>query len=67
MADDKEKIPEQIGMTTYSLPENAKVKMLGTDINLSWRKTGSGFVIKIPDKIRKAPPSKYVWVIKATF
>jgi len=67
MADEKEKMPEEIGMSTYSLPERAKVRMLGTDSNLSWRKTGAGFSIKIPDKIREMPPSKFVWVFKVTF
>ena len=67
MADDKEKMPEQIGMSTYSLPERAKVRLLGTDSNLSWHKVDRGFIIKIPDKIRETPPSKFVWVFKATF
>jgi hypothetical protein len=67
MADDKEKMPEEIGMSAYSLPDRAKVRMLGTDTNLNWHKVDRGFIIKIPDKIREMPPSKFVWVFKATF
>jgi alpha-L-fucosidase len=67
LADEGETVPAQISMTTFSLPADAKVKMLGTDTFLKLEKTGSGFTAKIPDKIRKSPPSKYVWVLRATF
>jgi len=67
MAESGEKIPSKIGMSTYSLPVNAKIKMLGTDTFLRQEKTDKGFSILIPDKIRKNPSSDYVWVIKATF
>ncbi|MCE5344797.1 MAG: alpha-L-fucosidase [Bacteroidales bacterium] len=67
MADNDEKMPAQIGMSAFSLPVGAKVKMVGTETSLKWKKTESGFVINIPEKIIKNPPSKYVWVMKATF
>jgi len=67
MAAENEAMPSQIGMTNYSLPAGAKVQMLGTGTTLKWQKAGNGFFINIPEKNRKAPPSKYVWVMKATF
>lgn len=67
MADENEKMPAQIGMSAFSLPAGSKVKMPGTNSFLKLVKTGKGFNIIIPEKIRKSPPSKYVWVIKATF
>jgi alpha-L-fucosidase len=67
MADESEKIPAQIGMSSYALPAGAKITMLGTDTRLKWQKTGNGFIVNIPEKIRKSPPSKYVWVLKATY
>jgi alpha-L-fucosidase len=67
MADEGEEMPAQIGMSTYSLPENAKIKMVGTEAYLKWKKTDKGFTITLPLKIRKSPPAKYVWVMKATF
>jgi alpha-L-fucosidase len=67
MADEGEIMPAQIGMAGYLLPENAKVKMLGTEAYLKWKKTGQGFMVSLPEKIRKSPPSKYVWVMKVTF
>jgi alpha-L-fucosidase len=67
MADENEKMPSQIGMSAFSLPANAKVKMLGTETDLNWNKTEKGFSVAIPEKIRKSPPAKYVWVMKATY
>jgi alpha-L-fucosidase len=66
MAAAGETMPSQIGMTTYSLPTGAKVEMLGTATTLKWQKNGNGFTVTVPDKIRNSPPSKYVWVMKAT-
>ncbi|HUX97510.1 MAG TPA: alpha-L-fucosidase [Bacteroidales bacterium] len=67
LADDGEKMPSQLGMTTFSLPKGAKVSMVGTGTPLKWSKTGTGFTITIPQKIRNAPPSKYVWVMEVKY
>jgi alpha-L-fucosidase len=67
MADEGEQMPSQIGMSAFSLPAKAKIRMPGTDTNLKWNKTENGFAVTIPEKIRKSPPSKYVWVMKATY
>jgi len=67
LADEGEEMPMQISMATFSIPSGAKVKILGTDTYLKWKKNDNGFIISIPDKIRKSPPSKYVWVLKATY
>jgi len=67
LADDGEKMPSQLGMTTFSLPKGALVSMVGTGTPLKWSKTGTGFTITIPQKIRNAPPSKYVWVMEVKY
>lgn len=67
LADQGEAMPESIRMTGFSLPEKAKLTMPGTTAQLKWQKNEKGFLISIPEKIRKSPPSKYVWVVKATF
>jgi alpha-L-fucosidase len=67
MADEGEEMPAQIGMSSFSLPPKAKVTFVGTETSLKWTKQGSGFMISIPEKIRKSPPAKHVWVVKATF
>ena len=66
MADTNEEMPSQIGMSSYSLPKGARVNMVGGNTNLKWNSAGKGFIIDIPEKIRKSPPSKYVWVMKVS-
>jgi alpha-L-fucosidase len=67
LAEENESMPSQVKMSTFSLPVGSRVQMMGQGTPLKWRKEGNGFVIEIPEKIKKAPPSKYVWVMKATF
>ena len=67
LADDGEKMPSQIGMSAYSLPEGAKIKMVGTETTLKWSRTGKGFSVTIPEKLRNKPPAGHVWVMKASF
>jgi len=67
MAEEGEKMPEKISMSAFSLPVNAKVKMLGSDASLKTEKSATGFSVIIPEKIRKSPPSDFVWVMKVTF
>jgi alpha-L-fucosidase len=67
LADENEAMPSQIGMASYSLPAGARVEMAGKGTPLKWKKNGNGFTVTIPGKIRNSPPTKYVWVMKATF
>lgn len=67
IADEGEIMPAQIGMSSFVLPERSTIKILGTTTSLKWKKTDNGFTINIPEKIRKAPLSKYVWVFKVAF
>jgi alpha-L-fucosidase len=67
LADDGEKMPPQISMSSFSLPKGAKISMPGTGTSLKWRSTGNGFSVTIPEKLRNKPPSDYVWVLKAVF
>jgi alpha-L-fucosidase len=67
MAAANEAMPVQIGMSTFSLPAGSKVQMVGTGTSLKWQKKGDGFYVTIPETLRNSHPSKYVWVLKATF
>jgi alpha-L-fucosidase len=67
MCDEGEAMPAQIGVTTFSLPKDAKVSMVGTGTSLKWQTSGKGFTVSIPEKLRNSPVSKYVWVMKAVF
>jgi alpha-L-fucosidase len=67
LADDGEKMPSEIGMSSFPLPEGTRIKMVGTETPLKWNKSGNGFSLTIPEKLRNSPPSGHVWVMKATF
>jgi alpha-L-fucosidase len=67
LADENEAMPSNIGMTGFALPAGSKIEMVGKGTSLKWRKSNGGFVIEIPERIKKSPPSKYVWVMKATY
>ncbi len=67
MADEGEAMPSTVGMSTFSLPAGSKVEMAGKGTSLRWQKNGNGFTVSIPESVRKAPPSKYVWVMKVTY
>ncbi|MBK8883992.1 MAG: alpha-L-fucosidase [Bacteroidales bacterium] len=67
LADENEAMPSQVSMSAFSLPAGSKVEMVGKGTSLKWKKSGNGFTVDIPEKIRKSPPSKYVWVMKAVF
>ena len=67
MADENEAVPQIISMKGYSLPKNAVISMVGSGTRLKWKSSTDGFEITIPEKVRKSPPSKYVWVMKASY
>jgi len=66
MAEESEtELPEKISISSYRPDKNSVIMLLGSDTSLKWKKNGeNGFIITIPEKIRKTPPSKYVWVFK---
>ncbi len=66
MADEKETtMPREIRVKSLQPADGAKVSLLGGG-NLRWKKDGDGFVVTIPEKWRKNPPSNYVWTLKVT-
>ena len=66
LADEKEDLPAEIGMTSFSLPPGTKLELLGSPgKTLSWRRNGNGFLATVPGSIRKNPPCSHVWVIRA--
>jgi alpha-L-fucosidase len=67
LADENEQMPDKIMMSNHSIPAGAKLEVLGTKGNIKWQKRDNGFLVSIPEKIRKAPPSEYVWVIKVNY
>jgi len=60
------KMPSKIVVKSHCPVKDAKVTMLGYDKELKWKKVGKGFEVSIPSKLRKNPPSDYVWTIKVS-
>jgi alpha-L-fucosidase len=57
-------LPPFLTMNTLSPEKGATIKLLGTNSQLKWKKSGKGFVAEIPERIRENPPAKYAWVFE---
>lgn len=67
MAKEEEtKMPAQIVVKSHQPAKGSIVTLLGYDKPLSWKKTGTGFTVKIPKALQGNPPSDYVWTIKVS-
>lgn len=67
MADEGEtRMPSKIVVPQIQPVAGAKVSMLGSDEVLNWKIQGDGFVIDIPARFRKSPPSAYAWSFKVS-
>jgi alpha-L-fucosidase len=64
MADEGEAMPAEITMKGVTLTAGSILVMPGTTTKLSWHNNSDGFTVKIPEGIRRNPPSDYVWVIR---
>jgi len=61
---DEQTLPSTIRINNIQPKENAEIFMLGVNDKLIWKKTVNGFVVNIPESVRKNPPCKYAWTIK---
>jgi len=60
-------VPALITVNSHQPANNAKVTLLGTNKKLKWKPSGDGgFELRVPDNLRKNPPSKYVWIFKVS-
>lgn len=64
MADEGEVMPASVTMNGLTLPPGAKVTVPGSDIRCSWRNGENSFTVFTPPRLRKDPPSDYVWVMR---
>jgi alpha-L-fucosidase len=63
LADSAEtQLPRYLTLNSVVPAPNATVTLLGTGRTLTWEKSGTGFVARIPDGLRA--PSDYAWVFK---
>jgi len=59
-------MPATIAFTTYVIPLNATVEILGTGVKADWKRTAAGCEVAIPEAIRTTPPCDYAWTLKIT-
>jgi len=65
LADEGEsQLPPSITLTQISLENGHKVSLLGSDIPIDWKKTGSRSMIVVPHDSRGSTPCSYAWVFK---
>lgn len=55
--------PMSVAITSFVPKKGSRIRMLGVDANLMWEKKGKGFVVRIPESIRRKPPVRWAWVI----
>jgi alpha-L-fucosidase len=63
---DETSIPSKMVISALQPAPGAKVSLLGSKVSLKWEKKGSGFVVSIPESLRKHKPCNYAWTIKVS-
>ena len=56
--------PASIEVSAFTPKKGTHVTMMGVDAPLTWQRQGDGFVVRIPESVRRRPPSEWVWVIR---
>jgi alpha-L-fucosidase len=65
LGNEKDTVPPSSFRLRHLLPaENARVTMLGTGGELTWRNDADGAVIDIPETVRRHPPCRYAWTVR---
>jgi len=62
--EDETQLPPSITLEKIALENGHKVSLLGSDIPIDWKKTGSRSMIVVPHDSRANTPCKYAWVFK---
>lgn len=60
----QDELPAEISTPDYQAKPGARICLLGSSAQVSWRTQGKGMVIETPPAARKAPPSKYAFAFK---
>lgn len=65
LADEDEKtLPAKVWVSSLSPSPKATISLLGSKQKLHWEKVGSGFMVEIPEAIRKSQKHSEAWVLK---
>lgn len=57
-------LPAKIRLSTIQPSQDAHISLLGDNSLLEFERTSNGFVVTVPEKLRKNPPGKYAWTLK---
>jgi alpha-L-fucosidase len=63
---EEHELPATIKVTSMQPTKDAKITMLGSKTSLKWKKEGKGFIVTIPENLRKNKPCNYAWTIKVS-
>jgi alpha-L-fucosidase len=61
---DEKSLPKKIVISSLQPIKGSKVMLLGYNGSLKWESNGKGFVIDVPEKLRKSPPCQHAWAFK---
>lgn len=59
-------LPAEVMIYSFQPKTGSKIKLLGSDVSLKWKKSGKGTLISVPASLQKNPPSKFAWAFKMT-
>ena len=63
-AEDEIRPPAYFSSTQLRPTAGAAVSLLGSDAELEWAPSGTGFVVEIPEDLRTTPPGEHAWALK---
>jgi alpha-L-fucosidase len=53
-------------MTGFQPAVDATVSLLGAEGALEWEKAGTGFAVRVPERLRAEAPCEYAWVFRVS-
>jgi len=62
--EDEVRPPSTIQLYAVAPPAGSRIRMLGVAGDLSWKKSGNGIVIRVPEAARIKPPCRHAWTFK---
>ena len=56
--------PHTVRVPSVRPGAGAGIRRHGSDISLTWKKTGNDIAVMIPDGLREDPPCRHAWVLR---
>jgi len=64
MDEREDRLPSRLNIPSFQPKSGSNVSLLGAPQPLSWEREGSGFSVKLPDRVAQNPPSRHAVVLK---